>query len=211
MSHLVLLGDSVFDNASYVPGQLPVIEQVRNALPRQWQATLLAIDGDVVNGVADQLSRLPTDATHLAVSVGGNDALRHSAILHQPAKSVAEVMRQFVTIQDEFRRDYRTMLAAVTARQLPRLVCTIYDTIPGLSSEAACALSVFNDVIVREAARLRVSILDLRLICDRAEHYSSLSPIEPSAAGGQRIAEALARVAVDENFGSGSCLIFAEA
>jgi hypothetical protein len=43
MSHVVLLGDSIFDNARYVPGRPAVIEQVRQALPRHWQATLLAI------------------------------------------------------------------------------------------------------------------------------------------------------------------------
>ena len=29
MNHVVLLGDSIFDNASYVPGKPPVIEQLR--------------------------------------------------------------------------------------------------------------------------------------------------------------------------------------
>ena len=47
MKHVVLLGDSIFDNASYVPGQPPVIEQLRSQLPPSWAATLLAVDGDV--------------------------------------------------------------------------------------------------------------------------------------------------------------------
>ena len=35
-----------------------------------------------------QLDRLPADATHLAVSAGGNNALDHSSlILHEPAGS----------------------------------------------------------------------------------------------------------------------------
>jgi hypothetical protein len=33
MPHIVLLGDSIFDNAAYVPGELPVIEQLRARLP----------------------------------------------------------------------------------------------------------------------------------------------------------------------------------
>ena len=45
--HIVLLGDSIFDNACYVPGEMPVIEQVRAELP-EWQATMLAVDGDIV-------------------------------------------------------------------------------------------------------------------------------------------------------------------
>src|SRR5437763_7003051 len=81
MSHVVLLGDSIFDNAAYVPGRPPVVEQLRRALPAGWRATLLAVDGHTTADVAGQLARLPADATHLVVSVGGNDALGASAVL----------------------------------------------------------------------------------------------------------------------------------
>src|SRR6516164_8161432 len=68
MPHLVLLGDSVFDNARYVPDRPAVIEQVRESLPADWRATLLAVDGHVVEDVAKQLRGLPPDATHLFIS-----------------------------------------------------------------------------------------------------------------------------------------------
>jgi len=194
MPHLVLLGDSVFDNGAYVPGHSPVIEQVRESLGSSWQATLLAVDGDVVADVAAQLKRLPADATHLAISAGGNDALRHGGILHESATSVAQVLTKLADIRDAFHREYRTVMGLVTARGFPTIVCTIYDAIPGLARQAVCALSVFNDVIVREAVRHHASVLDLRQICDGEEHYSGLSPIEPSATGGQRIAAALAQM-----------------
>jgi len=51
------------------------------------------------------------------------------------------------------------------------------------------ALSVFNDVIMREAVRRRVPIIDLRLVCTEPVHFSN--PIEPSNEGGARIAEAV--------------------
>src|SRR5688572_1030904 len=93
MAHVVLLGDSILDNARYVPGGPSVIEHLRRALPRGWQGTLLAIDGSVASDVAAQVERLPSDATHLVVSAGGNDALGHSAmILRESAASFAEVL-----------------------------------------------------------------------------------------------------------------------
>jgi hypothetical protein len=50
--HLVLLGDSIVDNAAYVPGRRPaVIDQVRSRLPTGWVATLLARDGSVIDDV----------------------------------------------------------------------------------------------------------------------------------------------------------------
>ena len=73
MNHAVLLGDSIFDNAAYVPGKPSVIEQLRKTLPGDWKATLLAVDGDVTADVQKQIERLPDDATHLIVSSGGND------------------------------------------------------------------------------------------------------------------------------------------
>ena len=45
MAHIVLLGDSVFDNAAYVPGDPDVRTQLQEKLPKKWKATLLAIDG----------------------------------------------------------------------------------------------------------------------------------------------------------------------
>jgi hypothetical protein len=56
--HLVLLGDSIFDNAAYVPHDEPVVEQVREALEDAWNETLLAVDGHLTLDVATQLERL---------------------------------------------------------------------------------------------------------------------------------------------------------
>src|SRR3954469_22087746 len=65
MPHLVLLGDSIFDNAAYTSGGPDVVSQVRKLLPRGWRATLLAVDGSTTAGVAEQVQRLPSDETHL--------------------------------------------------------------------------------------------------------------------------------------------------
>jgi hypothetical protein len=200
MPHLVLLGDSIFDNAAYVPGQPAVIKQVSACLSGAWQVTLLAVDGHVTADVSEQLRRLPTDATHLAVSVGGNDALAHSSVLASPASSVVEAVETLAAIQADFRSRYRRMLAAVLARRLPTVVCTIYDAIPGLGRDATAALTLFNDVIFREAIASKIPVLDLRLVCHEASDYSSLSPIEPSHRGGQKIAAALARIVTSHDF-----------
>jgi hypothetical protein len=59
MNHLVLLGDSIFDNAAYVNGGPDVIKHLRSILPRDWQATLLAVDGSVTTDVIDQIAHIP--------------------------------------------------------------------------------------------------------------------------------------------------------
>ena len=80
---LVLAGDSIFDNDGYVYGAAGVIEQLRKTLPAHCSATKIAVDGDCIRHVDRQLSGLPTNATDLIVSVGGNDARMSSkAAMH---------------------------------------------------------------------------------------------------------------------------------
>ena len=208
MSHVVLIGDSIFDNASYVPGGTPVIDQLRGELTREWRATLLAADGAVTRDVAAQLDRLPADATHLLVSVGGNDALRHAGILEEIDRPAGAAFTALTEMQQEFRHDYKAMLRALTALGKPAAVCAVYDAVPGLVSEAVTLLSLFNDVIVREAARERLPVVDLRLVCDEPRDYSAVSPIEPSEHGGMKIARRVAYAVTGHDFGRRECVVY---
>src|SRR5206468_1730447 len=108
----------------------------------------------------------------------------------------------------EFAADYRAMLDAVLARRKPTAVCTVYDAIPGLTAPARAALATFNDVILREAARSRVPVLDLRLLCDDDADYSDVSPIEPSARGGAKIAGLIARVLTGHDWNRPACVVY---
>ncbi|MBQ0824359.1 SGNH/GDSL hydrolase family protein [Microvirga sp. HBU67558] len=196
MSHVILLGDSIFDNGAYVRrGEPDVAAQVQARLPQGWKATLCAVDGAVTTGVQQQLDRVPTDASHLIVSAGGNDALRNSGVLRERAVSVAEVMTKLADVRDEFAHNYRTMLDAVLERRLPTALCTIYDARfpdPQEQRLVVTALAIFNDVIMREAFSRRLHLIDLRLICDEPDDYAN--PIEPSARGGDKIASVIAQV-----------------
>ena len=64
MTHIVLLGNSIFDNGTYVPGQPDVVRQLQELLPSGWLATLNARDGAVIADVPGQLQHLPPDASH---------------------------------------------------------------------------------------------------------------------------------------------------
>ncbi len=196
--HLVLLGDSIFDNAAYVRGGPDVIAHLRGLLPDGWQATLAAVDGAVIADVARQLVGVPASATHLVVSAGGNDALGHSGLLDRPARSSAEVLAWFAEALDGFEARYRTMLSALSARRVPITLCTIYNGNLGPPAQrlATTALAVFNDAILRLGAEHRMDIIELRLVCTDPGDYAN--PIEPSVAGGAKIAGAIARALTDE-------------
>jgi lysophospholipase L1-like esterase len=213
MAHVVLLGDSIFDNQAYVAnGEPAVIAQLQARLPVNWQATLLAADGSVTTDIPAQVEGLPSDATHLVVSVGGNDALQHIDILYDAARSVAEVYNRVAAIGEQFERDYRRVLAAVRARHLPTAVCTIYFPSfpdPAVQRLAVTGLTVFNDCILRLAFESGLPVLDLRLICTAPSDYAN--PIEPSAAGGAKIAEVIAVAVAEHDFTRGRTEVFIHA
>ncbi|HEY1190061.1 MAG TPA: SGNH/GDSL hydrolase family protein [Gemmata sp.] len=200
MGHIVLLGDSIFDNARYVPDRPPVIEQVRRGLPAGWKGTLVAVDGHTVADVAAQLPRVPADATHLVVSAGGNDALLAAGLLREPAVTVGDALATVAESLAEFRAAYRAMLASVLALGKPTAVCTVYDAVPIIGAAERAALAGFNDTISRTAVRAGVPLIDLRVVCDHADDYSPLSPIEPSVVGGAKIADAICRALAGHDF-----------
>ena len=209
MGHVVLLGDSIFDNAAYVGGGPAVIEQLQATLPLGWKATLCAVDGSVTHDVPGQLRRVSADATHLVVSVGGNDALGQSGILSERARSAAEVLGRLASIGEQFERDYLRMLLAVRQRALPTTVCTVYYPSypdPTLQRLTVTGLTVFNDCILRAAIGVGLTVIDLRLVCNAPSDYAN--PIEPSVSGGAKIARAIASVVTGHDFTQHRTVIF---
>ena len=191
-NHVVLLGDSIFDNAAYVGAGPDVIRQVRDLLPAGWRATLNAKDGAVVGDIAAQLHKLPADATHLVVSVGGNDALREAPVLDAKARSVADALELITVARMRFRSAYARMLDHVLGRRLPMCVCTIYEPrYPEAVRRrlSATALTVINDSITREAFARDIDLIDLRVVCDEDRDFAN--PIERSVAGGAKIARSI--------------------
>lgn len=191
--HIVLLGDSIFDNAVYVPNGPAVIDQLSALLVRDGRASLLARDGDVSSDVPEQARRMPPDASHLVLSVGGNDALGAVPAMSQTVVNVNAAMAVMAKIRTAFQRDYRATIQSLIKFQLPLAVCTVYEDVPGLTEELKAALAIFNDTIVREALSVGADIIDLRSLCTEFGDYSEKSPIEPSVLGGQKIAAAIHR------------------
>ena len=194
MPHVVLLGDSIFDNAAYVGRGPDVVAQLAAALPAGWRSTLLAVDGAVIDDVGRQLARLPADATHLVVSAGGNDALAHMGLLDRPATSSAQVLGWLADAVEGFERRYRRLLDEIVRLGLPTTLCTIYEGNlgPPVQRLARTALAVFDDAILRLAAERGLPTIELRHVCTEPADYAN--PIEPSVRGGEKIARAIVRV-----------------
>ena len=205
--HLVLLGDSIFDNGAYTGGKPDVLAQLRKILPSDWRASLLARDGATTEDIPTQLSRLPPGATHLLLSVGGNNALMRQALLQAPAASTAEAILMLADAVREFEAGYRKTIAACLMHRLPLVVCTIYN---GNFDDARyrrltrSAIALFDDAIMRTAVENRLKVIELRLICALPGDYAN--QIEPSSAGAAKIARAI--VAVTEAGGTAGAFVY---
>ena len=189
MASIVLLGDSIFDNRSYTNGEPDVIDRLREILPMGWRGSLCALDGSTTEDIAAQLETVPPHATHLVMSVGGNDAMLRTYILDAPVRSTAEALALFAEVSRAFEAVYRRTVAGVLAKGLPTTLCTIYNgnfPEPEYREAVRVALLLFNDVILRVARENGLSVIDLRAVCDEAEDYAN--PIEPSTVGAAKIA-----------------------
>jgi hypothetical protein len=207
--HPVLLGDSVFANATYVGEEQDVITHLRGHLGAADAATLLAVDGSVTADITDQLEGLPEAASHLFISVGGNDALRQAGFLDENARHVAIVLRRMREIAEQFLDVYDGMLETALSHNLPVSVCTIYFPRfphPGTQKAALSALSGFNDCIMLSAIRRNLPVLDLRQVCNDITDYAN--PIEPSAGGGAKIAAAIHRTLTDRDWSHSRTEVF---
>jgi len=193
MNHVVLLGDSVFDNSAYVDRGKDVFSLLSRRLPTGWKATLSAVDGSCVRDVADQVKDLPPDATHLIVSVGGNDALGHGDFLAQRASSVFEVLNRLSVIAEMFEKEYNELVEEILHQRMPLALCTVYRPFfpdPDHGRAALTALAMFNDAVIRTAFARKAFLIDLRLVCIEPSDFTHT--IEPSETGGEKITRHLA-------------------
>lgn len=203
--NVVLLGDSVFDNGVYVEGGPDVRRQLAGVLPDPWSATRLAVDGDRIAEVRHQIGAIPPDASHLVLSVGGNDALGRIDVLDERVRTVGEALLKLHALGMDFRRKYAELLDRLLERGLPLAVCSIYDpSFPDeeLQPQAVAALCVYNDAITREAAIRKIPLIDLRVIFNDPDDYAN--PIEPSCQGGMKLARAISRFVLEAGAGGGA-------
>lgn len=191
--HVVLLGDSIFDNATYTCGAPDVVSHLRRLLPAGWKATLCAVDGATTAGLGAQLTGVPQDASHLVISIGGNDVLGNRDLLSLRVTSSVQVLEAFAARIAIFERAYCGAIDRAIGLGRQTAVCTVYNgALQEDITAARMGLTLFNDVILRTAIERRLDALELRSICNEPADYAN--PIEPSGQGGLKIARAIARL-----------------
>jgi len=191
--NVVLIGDSTLDNGLYTDGGPSVPEHLEALLGSDGVVTMLAVDGNTTADVENSLSAVPKEATHLFMSVGGNDAMLRVDVLERAANSVSAALLELANVMEGFRDDYHRCLDAVLQLGLPTSICTIYNGAfeeeTGEQTVISTALCVFNNVIVQAGLDHGLTVVDLRRVCSRRSCFAN--PIEPNTEGGRKIAESI--------------------
>lgn len=202
MQSLCLLGDSILDNAPYTRPAPDTTAHLQQLLTG-WSVERRARDGARMSGVEAQLRGLTARPTVAVLSIGGNDAVEHVGLLERRGTTAAQLLDELIRIADDFETEYEPVARAVRERAERTVLCTIYEVQLEPASYARLAkapLGVLNDRIVRVASRLSVEVLDLRSVCTDKSDF--VLQIEPSAEGAQKIARAIANVAIGEGLSS---------
>ena len=177
------------------------------------------------NNVLKQLDNIPNDATHLFISIGGNDALMHIDAFTEPVSTIGEALDSFNERVQEFEKDYIKMLTIVTKHRLKTTLCTIYNpcfehgkmdsliymlppnpNLEKLQQRSTTALPLFNNIIFQEAFNFGLPVMDLRLIFNDRADYAN--PIEPSAVGGMKMAIIIKEISDKHDFSMKNSVVY---
>jgi hypothetical protein len=189
---LVLLGDSILDNAPYTGPEPDTTAHLRRLLGG-WSVERLARDGARMTDLSAQLRQMRTRPSVAVLSIGGNDITGHVGILTRRISNAADVFAELLGIAETFAGDYEKSVRAVAERAERTLLCTIYEAPlepPVLARLARLPLAVINDRILRTGASLGLDILELRTVCTDPADF--VAQIEPSSRGAAKIARAIA-------------------
>ena len=234
--HIALLGDSTIDHKAYCVDDPSVEEVLRAALsavspsashsssdsqtpssafgkegttPTATNSvTLCARDGALMTAIARQANTMPDHATHIVISVGGNDALGDISILHRKCADVQEAAQLLKNFVDEFIAKLREVMVATLQKyrwgkedkdRKNIVLCSVYipqfgpfgvTNIDQASVEVAALL--LSKTIQNLAFELSIPVIDLSRVVTSEECLSN--PIEPNGKGAERMARAILEV-----------------
>lgn len=157
--HAILYGDSIFDNGPYVEDSQTVVAVVR----RSRTATLRAMDGATMDSLIYQ-DVPPPDASHLFLSIGGNDGLVFLRDMVVGKWSLFQLPGACLDFLNNFEKKYEAVLDEFLSYGLSLYVCTIYYPYFDRNITQIFGVSgvvLLNRIIRRVAEKKGVKVIDL--------------------------------------------------
>jgi hypothetical protein len=200
---MVLLGDAL-QNIDLGSGE---IESALVPRPRNpWKMTVLQSLQALQRG---HVREIPEDATHVVISIEGAWAIEASGLLQGGTHTISEALETLAAAADAFEVVLGGMIAAAQETGLPTLVCTLVParyTKPAQHRIASTALAIFNDRIMRRAVAARLSIVELRLVCNEDADYASATLL--SRAGVRKAANVIRAALYDVSRSGGQTRVY---
>ncbi len=199
MNKIVLFGDSIIDNKSYVShGECSVLEHLENI--SNYEYIQLAYDGHTTFDVQDKQLHLSTilKPSHIVLSVGGNDLLQNlSYLLNGPVSNVNEAISGIQEhIFEPLEQRFEIIIKELSSQKVNLLLCTVYEGDLGRTEEfkdvldsSKIMVAAFNDIVYKTAQKYNADVLELREIFISSDDYAN--PIEPSHIGGKKLAKSI--------------------
>ena len=193
---LVLLGDSIIDNKTYVlDDEFSVLEHIKSKM--ETPVTQLALDGAITDDVINsQIQAIPFGTSHIVLSIGGNDLLNEIGFLMEDFKYTPnQVLERCQSLIAPITQKYESIVSQLqTTSRANLLLCTVYEgNLEGsvmyddIAISSRAMLSLFNDSVYKTHNLLSTGVLELRHIFTDKEDYAN--PIEPSHQGGGKLAD----------------------
>jgi hypothetical protein len=171
--HVVLIGDGLGDLARANERGAGTLEGTLMPGRRdQWKLSVIAADQI---GRSSPLFNFPDDATHVVISIEGNQAIRESGLLEGKPASMAAGLARLSYAADQFENKVEALIQAAQATRLPTVICSMWPPRyqdPTHQRAAVAALGIFNSRILRRAVEARISLVDLRPVCNEPEDYA---------------------------------------
>jgi len=190
--HVVLIGDGLGNLAQqHRRGAGALADKLMPGRREPWKLSL--VSADELLGAA-QLFSFPEDATHVVISIEGNRAIQESGLLEGKPASMEEGLARLSFAADQFEDKVAALIHAAQAARLPIVICSMWPPRypqPTRQRAAVAALGIFNSRILRRALDARISLIDLRKICDEPQDYADQTML--SRSGLQKAANVIAR------------------
>ena len=199
MNRVVLFGDSIIDNKTYVShGEFSVLEHLENI--SNYEYIQVAYDGHTTFDVQNKQLHLSTieKPSHIVLSVGGNDLLQNLSYLSNgPISNVNEAVTGIQQhIFEPLEQRFETIIEELSSQRANLLICTVYEGDLGRTDEfkdvldsSKIMVSSFNDIVYKTAKKYNADVLELREIFITSDDYAN--PIEPSHIGGEKLAKSI--------------------
>ena len=179
MDTIVLIGDSVLNNANYVSPGFTVYDLIKS---RHENVQIYAADNSAIKDVIKQIENMPnkfnTKNTYIFVSAGGNDILNLS--IHQDEDTAKVLFDMYLLLIKVIKQKFpNANIVALNIYYPPNPYYKIFYS----------TVELWNNLLKKNRSQQGYSLIDINKMLISEDDFTH--DIEPSDIGGEKIANAI--------------------